>query len=65
MIVSIPAGSGGQRNNSGRKPIDDKKIQCYSFIRSSVIEALGGKQKVQNIMTEAVQKAYQASESSS
>ena len=34
---------GGRRSNSGRKPIADKKMQVWLFIRQSVIEKHGGK----------------------
>lgn len=35
---------GGARANCGRKPIADKKIQLYVFVRQSKIDKLGGKE---------------------
>ena len=33
---------GGKRKNSGRKPVEDKKIQVTIYVRASKINAHGG-----------------------
>ena len=43
---------GGNRKNSGRKPVSDKKVQVSFYIKQSKIDSVGGiekfKEKVQN-----------------
>lgn len=33
---------GGERPNSGRKPVKDKKIQLAVYVRESIISEIGG-----------------------
>lgn len=52
---------GGAREGSGRYVINSKlkKKQTYVYVELYILEKLGGKQNVQKIMREAVDKAYQ------
>ena len=36
-----------EKSPAGRKPIDDKKVTINLFIRQSIIDAKGGKEKLQ------------------
>jgi hypothetical protein len=48
---------GGNRKNSGRKPVSDKKIQVSFYIKQSKIDSVGGiekfKEKVQNYIEQS------------
>lgn len=44
---------GGNRHNSGRKKIPDKKVQVYATVRQSMIDLLG-EDKVKELMVQAV-----------
>lgn len=61
MEFDIPKNHGGSRENSGRNriPEDIKKIQTYAFIEKYKIDALGGKKRVQEIMLQAVNAAFE------
>lgn len=48
---------GGARKNSGRLPVEDKKIQVYVFIPQSRVMLLGY-EAARQIMIKAVEKAY-------
>lgn len=56
--INIPSNHGGPREGAGRYYAKDPKKQTYLYIRESVIEALGGKEKIQQIMQAAVDEAY-------
>lgn len=45
-------GSGGARRNSGRKPVEDKKLQVNLYIRKSIVEKLGGMERAQLMATD-------------
>jgi hypothetical protein len=45
---------GGRRENSGRRPIRDKKLQVNIMLRMSEIEALGGLFETQKFLMETV-----------
>lgn len=48
---------GGKRTGSGRKPVEEKAAPVTIYIYPSRIESLGGKDEVQRIMKEAVDRA--------
>lgn len=45
---------GGKRNGSGRKKVKDKAIPITIYIRKSVIQAKGGKDKAREIATKSL-----------
>ncbi len=49
-----PKTQGGARANCGRKPIADKKVQLYVFVRQSRLEKLGGKDEAKRLMNRAL-----------
>lgn len=36
-----------KKSNAGRKPVEDKKVTVYLFIKQSVLDFHGGKEAVQ------------------
>jgi len=46
---------GGKRSNCGRKPVADKKVQLWLFIRQSVIEKHGGKELLRAKLLQQIQ----------
>jgi hypothetical protein len=49
---------GGKREGAGRKPVEEKAIPVTIYVRPSIIEEMGGKDEIQNIMKQAVFVAY-------
>lgn len=47
---------GGKRKKSGRKPVDDPKVQISFYPKQSEVEKVGGKEGAQEIALKAVQK---------
>ena len=47
---------GGQRPNSGRKPIKDKKKQISIYPRESKIELIGGPEKIKEKIYKLLKK---------
>ena len=47
-------GKGGARPNCGRKPLSDKKVQLYVFVRQSKIDKLGGKDAALRKLNKAI-----------
>lgn len=52
---------GGVRANSGRKslPKPDKKLQVYLMVKTSIVEDLGGKKAVQELMERMIIEVHQ------
>jgi hypothetical protein len=48
---------GGKRSNSGRKPVEDKKIQLPLYVPESRIELLG-KEYCKSICMKAIEAEY-------
>jgi len=48
-----------KKSSAGRKSIDDKKVTVNLFIRQSVIDKLGGKERVQKLGYDAISEASQ------
>lgn len=45
---------GGVRPNSGRKPLDDKKMPVTVYVAESVIKRIGTTKKAREIMSESL-----------
>lgn len=56
--VDKPKQRGGKRAGAGRKPIDEKAAAVTIYIYPSIIEAIGGKAAVQDVMKQAVLSKY-------
>lgn len=39
-----------KKNNSGRKPVEDKKIQICLYVKKSEIEKLGGAESLKKLL---------------
>jgi hypothetical protein len=53
----ISAMRGGKRPNSGRKPVVDKAVMITLYPKSSHVEALGGREAVQVLCKEFIEKS--------
>jgi hypothetical protein len=47
---------GGARPNAGRKPIKDKKMQLYVYVRQSKIDLHGGKDELKQKIHKLIDK---------
>lgn len=52
--TTTPKTKGGARPNCGRKPLSDKKVQLYVFVRQSKIDKLGGKEATLKKLNKAI-----------
>lgn len=48
---------GGNRKNSGRKPVFDKKVQVSFYIKQSKIESVGGIEKFKDKVLNYIERS--------
>jgi hypothetical protein len=53
-IMESKSNRGGARIGSGRKPVQDKKIQLTIFVNQSKIDKLGGRDELKKLIYQSI-----------